>query len=409
MAQWEKKELKDLGVGFPPELTALFENFSSMGDSLTSVLDTASTALNVIKAFVTTLSDPIKLALLFICDQILQFIAEIRGSGFHIITLYPKKYVIEKETTKTVTQIVNGQPTEVLVTEKEEISLGTFKKFKDIYPGFDDNDERGMMFLNTTEIFDAFLSSFDDLGDKNRPGSIDPITGEATDVPAGGFLLFAGTHPSELQNIKKIVDIFKKIFDVGELKKLGEALDKINAATSDPKPVKRKAGASIPPDWKAVKLVEMVPPLGGVLDSLGAFIDGVKEDINKGADSLGPVIKFLDGIIAKIKKITTQINEVIALLDDFANASQNVSYLVIDSAPNGIENIKSVVGSAEDKPENLDYCMLIGVVGAGAGFSMIMNMLGLGTFQTGVDSDTLFNDDKLREKFGIPDNPLDVE
>lgn len=396
--KWESKPTEAI---LETSLQQLMDSFTEISESIGGVLDGLSAGLSAAKILVSNDINPAILALTFILDQMIQVVVDLKNSGIYLMSIYPSA--------------------EVHTSSWKHNEAG-FVLYKDIFPGFDDGDGAGFFILNTEDIFKKFLESFDDENDLDRPP-----TGAA--VQAGGIVIFAGALPKELikagetvkeimKSFKSIADLFTKLFNVDAFRKLKNDLNKklveieeaaVASTSGSTRTIKKVV--PVPPNWAAKRIAkDLIPALGDVLEDVEGILKGFKDQQSAGSQALiTSMVAFIDAKIVEITSIKTKITEFMTFITGINTAFSELgklklSTLVVPVQEGGINILKSAVADTtlDGRPvDNLYYCSLIGLVGAGTGFAMLMFLLGLSdTFAITTDTTSL-SDESLRERFGI--------
>lgn len=393
------------------EIDQLFDVFGEMADSLGSILDSAQGGLEAVKTFVIDDINPLILAILFIIDQMISVIQNLNNSGVHMLTMYPS------EDTHSVWR--NSQSAKIL--------------YRDLLPGFDDDDPRGFHILNRDDAFSYFVDSFDDAADPDNPAAVqfnDPDS-EGTDFlathVAGGVVIFAGAMPSSALLAPQLIEeifrtfctiskLFHRLFNLNSLKKMewdicGALHDVESARTgTTTSTVLLRPGK---PNWQARKLTkDIIKPLGPLLDSIEGTIQGFKDQAVGGNRFIQELIDQIDSKLTDIQDIRNEIEDFFEYIDTLNSTINelgkfNFSTLVVDEQAGGINILKQAVldDSLDGRPDqDLFYCSLVSFVSAGTGFSFLLYLLGLSdSFSFETDS-TEFSDERMREKYGIETN-----
>ena len=393
---WQKKPTEAL---LENDLDQLFKVFKELADSVNSILDIASSALAGSKAFLTDTINPLLLAIQFILDQMLNVINNLRNTGVHIISLYPSE---------EVHSLWRRNQTEKIL-------------LRDVLPGFSPEDTTGFYLLNRDDTLGKFVESFDDESDPDRPSPDE-------NVVSGGVVIFAGALASStltagslveetFNTFKTIAELFNKLFSIQSFEKLFEDMSLLLDKIADAKFAAREGDNTTPvlktpkaPNWKSVKLVrDVIPSLGDLLNDVEGIVQGLKDQTTGAASIIQLLIDFIDSKIAEIQAISDRIDEFLDYIDEINNTIDRLgkfelASLVVEPQKNGVNILKSAVAddTLPNRPDqDLFYCGLVGIVGAGTGFSFLLYLLGLSdTFEIGTD-DIDFSEDNLRSKYGI--------
>lgn len=255
----------------------------------------------------------------------------------------------------------------------------------------------------------------------------------ADDFFAGGVVLFFGILETSLfkkttfatdaetafkafKDLIAILDFFINNPGLSDLKKeINDALNKVEyrkSAEPNDQPFPTVQTPSIPPDWKALVLFrDIIPVVGELLDDLTEDVTNIRNNLNSGGkEMINSLINYLQKQIDDIDRILGLIQTIDDFFDFLANlGSAEVSMLLVEPQDGGINKLKVAAGDRdlEDRPnEDLQYCFLMSFVGAGTGFSLLMNMLGLSdTIDYGRSDNVPFQDDSFRTLLEI-DSPL---
>ena len=163
-----------------------------------------------------------------------------------------------------------------------------------------------------------------------------------------------------------------------------------------------------PPNWDTVKLFrDVIPIMGEVLNDIERQVEGIKNSIDTGGSKLiDNLIDFLDGQIGIIDAIITNIDKIDAFFEAFSVfAEAEMNLLLVEPQDGGINKLKVAAGDRflEGRPSSdLQYCFLMSFVGAGTGFSLLLNMLGLSdTVDLGTADNVPFKEDNFRSFYNI--------
>lgn len=388
-----KWQTKTLSVALPPELQQLLDVYDEIADSINNILDISVDALNVISFLLTDIVNPLILALIFIAQQMLSLIQNLNATAVHIIGMYPS-----------------------------EATNSHFIRYKDVLPGFSDTSTGGFHVLNTDDLFRKYVDTFTDQGDTNRPP-------EGDNIVAGGLVIFAGAGTKEqiktaaalrrtFELFQNLANFYADLLNVEEFKKFAGVLNKFidnidkaqTAADASTTISDTETKKSIAPDWKSRRVTKhIIPALGNALNSVEGIIQGFIDQAVGASTAVQNLIDYIEGKVKEIIEIQAELQD----LRDFFNSLDlatldlvTLNILVVEPQVGGINILKSSVLDVNlvGRPDrDLQFTALVSFVGAGSGVSLLLFLLGLtDSFELGVDDRIEFDEDSVRNAFGLP-------
>lgn len=179
-----------------------------------------------------------------------------------------------------------------------------------------------------------FTRSFDDPGDANRP-----IVTEGAPIQAV-FLVVAA--PS-LQALRQLIYLIGKLLNIDQFK---AALEKYRRASPDPRKTRLQEVSSVPPDWQAKRLVDLLPDLKD-LAALPGMLLGLLASVDK--------------IVGLIKDLAAAMQDKAQVLLDLADAIQGVLdllealkssgiYALPVATTGGVDGLRDAFLRAADRP-----------------------------------------------------------
>jgi hypothetical protein len=178
-----------------------------------------------------------------------------------------------------------------------------------------------------------FQGSFDDPGDLSRPVITDGAPIQAI------FIVMAA--PS-LGALRQAIYLLGKLFNIDAFIRAFEQYEQ----AEDPRRARARRGASVPPDWKAVRLRDLFPPLTGLL-----MIPEALRGLLAAVDNLAALIKNLANALAEKANVLLQLAAAIQAIIDLLDAlSSTGMYSLGVSTQGGIPGLKEAFLNAGNRP-----------------------------------------------------------
>jgi len=178
-----------------------------------------------------------------------------------------------------------------------------------------------------------FTASFDDPGDLQRP-----VVTEGAPIQA----IFIVMAAPSLDALRQALYLLGKLFNIDAFIRAFEMYEK----AEDPRRARARRGAPVPPDWQAVRLRDIFPPLEGLLmlpEALLALLTAV--------DNLAGLIRNLALALAEKANVLLQlaaaIQAIIDLLDALASTGM---YSLGVSTQGGVAGLKQAFLTAGNRP-----------------------------------------------------------
>jgi hypothetical protein len=179
-----------------------------------------------------------------------------------------------------------------------------------------------------------FGESFDDPGDDQRPVFSDG---------AGIDAVFIGVAMPSFAALKQIIYLLGKLFNIDAFI---NAIDRYNDASPDPD-LTRARMQSVAPDWEAVRLKDLFPPLRFLL-LVPELLKALLLSVDNLAGLIAALAQALEDKAAVLGQLVDALQAVIDLLD--ALQSSGLKVLSV-STSEGVEGLKTQFLAAENRPE----------------------------------------------------------
>lgn len=403
---WEKRKINYI---FPREVKELLDNAQQAGEEVRDILTMAKIIAQLVKLFLLGEGDPLKIALIFLMDQFIELIEQVKYTGVYVFGIGPN---------------YNAK--------------GQYVRFGDILPGFEEDDERGFHMLSASRSIEFFVESFNNTGATTPPSS-DGSYG-------GGLVIYAGMSGNVLEIMRKFMNICKLfgiLFDHKPFLSIYKDLkDKLEIARNPGRKYTQKGKG---PVWVGKKIFKMWPGAWDVLEDLQAWAEGFKDSVVTAHKGILQLIDLIDEKIKIIEELIELINEIlffIITVRDMIDVIEGFRFSVmyVSPQPGGVAKLINAVqnenlpngpwpsnipigyvldgeGTSFDEdfsesqriiPPDAEpvyevehqMSILASAIGAGTGLSLLMTVLGYDeTVTWGVEDELA--DDALQEKFKV--------
>lgn len=179
-----------------------------------------------------------------------------------------------------------------------------------------------------------FAASFDDPGDPSRP-----IVTEGAPIQAV-FIVMAA--PS-LDALRQLLYLLGKLLNIDQFV---TAFEKYQAGNPDPRKTRAQEMKGVAPDWRSIKLVDLIPPLKQ-LEPLPDKLRGLLTAI----DNIAGLIRNLAAAIMDKAQVLGKLAEALqAILDLLAALKSTGMYLLPVATKRGVSGLTQAFVSAADRP-----------------------------------------------------------
>ena len=225
---------ESVGIALPTDIDNLLTTITDTVGMVLPILDVYLTFAELVKLFLKGFANPLFAALVFLLDQIIEYVENLKKGGFHMISVTPadgigtfipftdfgrkidsieadhhilnspdanqpqtidfhKSYKEKKGKIIAKIKKQEGKDGKALSSKIEEWSKGIMQK--------NGNDNPGWYVLKTSETIRHFVKSFDDIADQSKPPT-------STGVYAGGVVIFFGFKG----NVRTIINTVAKVY-----------------------------------------------------------------------------------------------------------------------------------------------------------------------------------------------------
>ena len=131
-----------------------------------------------------------------------------------------------------------------------------------------------------------------------------------------------------------------------------------------------------PPNFKAVKLEDIISEFGDFFVFLNTFADTIRNMAGSSSEALEKIIKFLDEKIKELDELNKILQRILKLFS-VGLPQGGVYVLSIPNTIGGNEAIKNALQSSTGKPtDDLDFCVGYLIVGGGPSMKVMNGLLG---------------------------------
>jgi hypothetical protein len=237
-----------------------------------------------------------------------------------------------------------------------------------------------------------FQASFDDPGDLKRP-----VITEGAPVQAV-FIVMAA--PS-LDALRQSMYLIGKLFNIDSFKR---SFDRYKKGTPDPRRSRART-KSVKPDWKAVRLRDLFPPLEG-LTVLPEALLGLLLQV----ETLSGLIKNLASAMQEKANVLLKLAEAIQAIIDLLDALKSSGMYALNlSTKGGIKGLRDGFMKAIDRPPG-GYIGGVCFLAAGpnlAKASMLWELLGVSTAMDVAEGKLTLADAAEKARHGVIGQALD--
>lgn len=232
-----------------------------------------------------------------------------------------------------------------------------------------------------------FAASFDDPGDPSRP-----------QVTAGAPIqaVFIVMAAPSLGAIRQLLYLLGRLFNIDQFK---VAFEKYQAGNPDPRRTRARGMKGVAPDWKAVKLTDLLPPLKD-LETLPEALRGLLSSI----DNLAGLIKNLAAAIQDKAQVLMQLAQTLQAIIDLLDALKAAGiYALPVSTTGGVAALKAAFTAAADRPPG-GYIGGVCFLASGpnlAKATMLWELLGLATAMDLIEGDITLEQAGARAQAGV--------
>ena len=121
------------------------------------------------------------------------------------------------------------------------------------------------------------------------------------------------------------------------------------------------------PDWRGKRLEDLIPPLGGILDTAEEHIRGIKSTVKSSKQSIDPIIKYLDSKVDELSAFAAQIESILELFAVGIPAT-GIYSLYLEPKEGGTAEFRNrmlAAGGPNKPPEALKFCAGVCFLGGG--------------------------------------------
>jgi len=465
---WEKS---GFNIPIPSDVSKVVDVGANALKSVSFVLSTIKTIAQVVKIFITGFANPALVALGFVLDQVIDVVRSMRGSAVYMISIsrlfhgtfipysdlwphYSSGYFTDSYESLALAQEQerllgrirsvsgaiedewkNGKNKDVerykgLIKAKKDYQLelrAVKNKISRLHSEVNPRSEEGMWLLSAQQAINAYLASFKDKKDINRPFYDITSNTETSDTTgyAGGLVMMVGFTMNidefgrRYTNIVRLLAKFLNSADYyNQYKSMQRVYEKITNPGADDITATEKKLQGKEPNWaKYGVFTEIMPEMGDMLAKVEQFMVGMKSGLKSTSEGFDSMLDFIDTKSRQITEIVTAIESFTQWYDDIAELSLesgNMYTLYIPPQRGGLKLLKDTVrnASAVNSPlgnQEIRHCEFFSIIGSGAGFGMIASLLGYGDFleNLGVDDNVPLDTDKMKEDFGIASDYFD--
>jgi hypothetical protein len=213
-----------------------------------------------------------------------------------------------------------------------------------------------------TRWSNRFAASFNDPGDLQRP-----VVTEGAPIQA---IFIVAAAPS-LDAIAQFIYLLGKLLNIDKFKL---AFEKYDPPHPDPRRMRAKKVNSTPPDWRAVRLRDILPPLEGLL-----MIPEALKGLLSAVDNLSALIKNLAAAIHDKANLLLQMAAAVQAIIDLLDALKSTGFYSLGVATQGgVTGLKDAFMTASNRPPG-GYVGGVCFMASGpnlAKASMLFNLLG---------------------------------
>lgn len=321
---------RPLVVGLPPGVSEVLSLVNPPLQVIVALLQLLSALLDIIKALLIGITDPFAALILAAYHALQAIINDLLNTGAYMY------YDAPGFTSHDVSMAELG-----LTVEPEKLFHAGMRD--DAAPPFPlDGFERWA---------GRFQASFDDPGDDARP-----ILSDGASVEAVFIVAAAPT----LEHLAQLIWLLGNLLNIDAFKRAWEKFVK----DSDDPAVARLAQQSVAPDWKSVKLPELLPPLRH-LARVPEILLGVMMKVQGVLDLIKDLADAIQEKVQVLLEIAEMIQEVIDLLDALQSAGL---YMLPVATNEGVEGLKQAFVQATNRPDG-GYVAGVCFLAAGPGLA----------------------------------------
>ncbi|KAB2910284.1 MAG: hypothetical protein F9K40_02955 [Kofleriaceae bacterium] len=232
-----------------------------------------------------------------------------------------------------------------------------------------------------------FAASFDDPGDPARP-----VVTEGAPIQAV-FIVMAA--PS-LDALRQLLYLIGKLLNIDQFK---VAFEKYQAGNPDPRKTRAQEMKGVAPDWKSVKLVDLIPPLKA-LEPLPEKLRGLLTAV----DNIAGLIRNLAAAIMDKAQVLGKLAEALqAILDLLAALKSSGMYILPVATKRGVAGLKQAFVTAADRPPG-GYIGGVCFMASGpnlAKAAMLWELLGASTAMDLLEGEITLDEAAARAEAGV--------
>ena len=319
---WTKKPIPAPLIDGVEELAT---NISSITQPVVTLLDLASSALEVAKIFFATQASPTTALANALIDEVQNLNNDIFGSGVFQLVVQP--FEINKKF--GVPLIGQAGPIDT------ETKLFGLQQTGTILP----SNDFGIPSLTPSRVIDKIVQSFDDQGDLERP----QFSNNAS-VAAFGFMVSA----PDVNGFVSLLEGLQAVWDFGAFSRLlNQMKQKANFPSGFPTPVSR------PPDWDSVRF-NSIDFMKKTQDQLNNQLNFLRGLLGSTDNLLNDFLTLIERKINNLQATVSEFNELINTIKN-ATAASGVYVLDVPAGVGGNERLKQEIRDDQfsDSRDNL--------------------------------------------------------